>query len=368
MNRFYILLFMLSGAFVLQTQAQKNIPLFIGGYTIDNDNEGIYIYYFNTETGSLNARSKLTYDNPSFLAKNKAQDRVYAVHELEKGRISAYAFEEDSLKLINEMEIDAAGPCHIAIDPEEKFIAVSNYAEGTLSTFLIDEEHKGIGEALQEIRYEGRGIHPERQEGPHIHSAFFDDVRDQVHVQDLGTDKMYVYSIDYSDEEGPRLLLKQVIESQQGGGPRQITFNEDKTVMYALMELSSVIAMYRIIDDQWLRVQYIKVNAPDFKGQVGAAEIRISKDGKFLYASDRLDSNKIFSFNIGENGFLTKAGEWETFGEGPRGFTLSPEGDFLVVANQLTNNVVVFKINKEEGSLSPTDHEINTEAPTVVFF
>lgn len=346
---------------------KKEVPLFIGGYTVNNNNEGIHVFNFDQEQGKLSKLSGLSCDNPSFLTINKDKNRVYAVHELSEGKISAYDFDGKNLSLISEVSLNAAGPCHISIDPEEKFLAVSNYSEGSLQTFSLNQEG-AIGDLLQEVKYEGSGVNPDRQTQPHIHSAFFDKIDNRLHVQDLGTDHMYVYSIDYTHAKGPKLSPHQIIESQPGGGPRHIAFNEDASFMYALMEMTSVLEVYKKIDTQWVRIQSVPLNDPEFFGDVGAAEVRISSDGKFLFASDRIDSNKIFSFKISERGFLSKVGEWYAEGEGPRNFTLSPNGKFLIVANQQSNNISVFEINTKNGELMHTSENVAIDAPTIVLF
>jgi len=90
----------------------------------------------------------------------------------------------------------------------------------------------------------------------------------------------------------------------------------------------------------------------------------ISPDGKFLYASDRGDINQIVIFSIDpDSGKLTFKGTQSSLGSHPRNFIIDPTGNFLLAANQDSESIFIFKIDKETGLLTKTGKEIHIPRP-----
>ena len=52
----------------------------------------------------------------------------------------------------------------------------------------------------------------------------------------------------------------------------------------------------------------------------------------------------------------------------PRNFALDPTGNYLLSANQLSNNIVVFKIDSSTGRLTKTGNEIQVDTPVCIKF
>lgn len=349
------------------TLAQDFVPLFVGTYTEENKSEGVYVYDFDVRSGEATLKTYVNTDNPSFLAVSKSQKTIYAVNEVSEGTIIGFEYDGRKLSEVNTLQLDAAGPCHISIDPTERLAVISNYSEGSLVTVSLEDDGR-LGEIIQNIRFEGKGKDPARQSQPHIHSAFFRPHHEQVFVQDLGTDRIYIYDIDYSDSLRPILLEKEIITTESGGGPRHIAFSADGEIMYALMELSANIEIYINQHGSWILSQTVRINGDNFLGESGAAEIKVSGDGRFLYASDRLDSNIISVFDIQSDGRLTNRRSYDVLGQGPRSFTLSPDEKYLLVANQLSNEIIVFERNQENGNLKDSGKRVTIYSPTCVVF
>jgi 6-phosphogluconolactonase len=99
-------------------------------------------------------------------------------------------------------------------------------------------------------------------------------------------------------------------------------------------------------------------------GFIGSADIHVSADGKFLYASNRGGFNTIAIYTINqENGMLTLAGHQSSLGEIPRNFTIDPSGNYLLAANQESDNIVIFKRDKQTGLLTDTGKRIEVGKP-----
>ena len=111
-------------------------------------------------------------------------------------------------------------------------------------------------------------------------------------------------------------------------------------------------------------IQNISMNAADFKGENGAADIHLSNDGKFLYATNRAAINEIVIFKVDDkSGKLERIGSQSTLGKTPRNFMIDPTDQFLLVANQNSDDVFVFKRDKTTGMLTYTNEKISLGSP-----
>lgn len=102
--------------------------------------------------------------------------------------------------------------------------------------------------------------------------------------------------------------------------------------------------------------------------KIGAADIHLSSDQRFLYATNRGTANDISCFSISDKGLLTFEQQIATGGDGPRNFALTPDGEFVFVAHQYSDNIVILKRDASTGFLSDTGKRINTGAPVCLIF
>ncbi len=183
-------------------------------------------------------------------------------------------------------------------------------------------------------------------------------------VADLGIDKIVRYSFDKSTgklgETNPGFVA-----ANPGAGPRHFIFHPSGKSAFLMEELTGAITVYSYDGNGNLKpVQTISGIPTDYKGAVGSADIHVSPDGKFLYSSNRGESNTIAIFSINkDDGKLTLVGHQSTLGQTPRNFTLDPSGNFLLVANQRSNTIVVFKVDKATGKLSALPDQISVQSP-----
>lgn len=332
--------------------SSQEIYLFVGTYT-SGKSEGIYVYKFNTTNGELKEVSKMNSSNPSFLAFSPAGN-LYAVNENsgEKGgEISAYSFDKQTgeLKFINKEFTSGDHPCYVAVDKNNSWVAVGNYSGGNISMFPL-ESNGALKPASQIVHHKGKSINTERQGKAHVHATVFSPDNKTLWVPDLGMDALLVYDFDGSKAE-PLMPADVGFKVAPGNGPRHIAFHPAGKYVFLMEELSGTVAVYRIEDN--VMVQRISSHPKDFKGVIGSADIHISPDGKFLYASNRGDANDIAIFSINTStGELTSTGFKPSGGIKPRNFMIDPTGNFLLVANQESSNIVVFKRDPITGLLS----------------
>lgn len=340
------------------TEEKGGYKILVGTYT-QKGSEGIYYYTLDSLMQSPNLVSNTSdVKNPSFLTFFNGV--VYTVNEEDNGKLQAYSFDETSGKLtfINEQETGGAHPCHVSV--KNGVLYVANYSGGNVAVFPIESDG-AIGQRAQLIDNQGSGPNKERQEKPHIHSVNPSPTKNEVWVADLGTDEILIYS-----SEGTKLTEKKRIKITPGAGPRHIAFHETLPVAYVINELNNSVTV--VSTETYEILQDISTLPADFKGKSFCADIHVSPDGRFLYASNRYSDNLAFYSIDASTGKLVLEGQKEVNGAVPRNFAISPDGKYILVANQDSDNIVVFERNPEMGLLRATGTEIKVSMPVCVKF
>jgi 6-phosphogluconolactonase len=342
--------------------------LFTGTYTTGSS-KGIYVFRFNAADGSATPLDSARISQPSYLAVSHDGNFVYAVSETggnTPGSISAFSFDKQSgkLTLLNTRTSFGDYPCYITVSPNRKWVIAGNYGSGNFVAYGINSDGS-ISDNYQEIRHAGSGKDRSRQEGPHVHSTVFTPDNKFLLVSDLGLDRIMIYSFDESAKEKPLKAAKQSFaEAVPGSGPRHLAFHPNGRWLFLIEEMSGNVSSWQYKNGTLKRTNSIDAHAPGYKGDRGSADIHVSADGRFLYASNRYAANDIAIFSIDQkNGNLKYEGSQDVIGKKPRNFTLSPEGKYLLVANQETDDIRIFRRNPETGKLTNTENIIHVGNP-----
>ncbi len=347
----------------------QNSKLLIGTYT-SGKSEGIYVYDFNTATADNSLISSIKSSNPSFLAVSPNQKFVYAVNEdgdsvNNGGALSAFKFDKKKgeLSFINQQLTKGNHPCYISFDKTGKWAVASNYSGGSFSIFPVNKNGE-VGAAAASIQHTGKGINKDRQEKAHVHSAIFSSDNKYLLVADLGIDKLLVYRFDQNSGTVQLDPLATVAVSG-GSGPRHTAFHPSQKFIYLTEELSGTVAGFTFGENGQLKMfQTISAVPENYKGSLGGADIHVSPDGKFLYASNRGELNDLVIYLIDAvTGVLTIVGHQSTLGNTPRNFNFDPSGNFLLAANQNSDNIVIFSVDHQTGLLKETGKQINVPNP-----
>jgi 6-phosphogluconolactonase len=352
---------------VMETSAQQNqLVLLVGSYTKSCPDGGIYTYRFNQDTGNFQQLHSIGISNPSFLTLSPDRQFIYCVNEdQDNSRISALSFDKanEKLHLLNSQDSQGNDPCYVVNDA--KHVIAANYSGGTIAVFGKNPDGS-LSPAKQVIRHQGSSINKERQEKPHVHMVQFSPDRQFVLANDLGTDGVYLYS--YHPDAGDEILrFCSKTDTKPGSGPRHLVFSPDGKFVFLLHELDGTLTAFSYREGQLQKVGETSVVPEDFKGKISAADIHISNDGKFLYASNREDANTISVFAVHE-GKLQHVETIPSGGNGPRNFTLSPNGKFMLVAHEKSGNIVIFNRNSQTGKLTETGKQVDLCAPVCLVF
>lgn len=270
--------------------------------------------------------------NPSYLHINK--DILYAVSETKIGSIEAFRIEDNALISISKKTINQALPCYITTNLERNSLLVSNYESGSVIMYSLNT-NGSLGRKKYFQKYENSNMH------------FAEFIQDNIYAVDLGNSKVYIYN--------EKMQLLDTIQLDKDSGPRHLVMSKDKKTIYIVTELSNKIYVYEknngkfkliqkistLIDDNILKDQNIKTYA-------GA--IKISSDYKNIYVTNR-GHNSISVFSI-KNNKLEYIQNISTYGEFPRDILLNQNEEYLMVANQKSNNIVIYKRDMQNGMLS----------------
>jgi 6-phosphogluconolactonase len=116
-------------------------------------------------------------------------------------------------------------------------------------------------------------------------------------------------------------------------------------------------------------MQTISTVSEDYKGTFSVADIHCSPDGRFVYASNRATANSLVIYKVdAADGILTVVGHQPVLGVKPRNFCLSPDGKELWVANQLSDEVVVFSRDGQTGLLADSGKRIAIPSPVCLIW
>lgn len=334
------------------------MAVYFGTYT-KRESKGIYKAQFNSETGQLSNLELVAEEpNPTYLAFDKA-GRLYSVGA-ENGQGGIVAFDTD-FSLLNHVVSEGAPHCYVAVDEERNLVYAANYHKGQVLVYKRLEN--GSLELTDIAQHQGSGPH-ENQASAHVH--FSDLTPDKFLVTcDLGCDQVVTYKV--SDQGKIEKLA--TYQAAAGSGPRHIVFHPVAKIAYLICELNSTIEV--LIYDGWgefEHLQTISTLPQDHTDFNGTAAIRITKDGKFVYGSNRGNDSIAVYKTLGDAS-LELVQIVSTHGKTPRDFTLSPDEKHLIAVHQDSDNATVFSRDTETGRLTELSHDFYLpEAVCVTFF
>jgi len=366
-----IFMLVLINSFCLAGQEPDLKKLYVGTFTNEGA-EGMYLCEFNPVSGEISKKKVFKgIDNPSFLKISPDKKFLYLVSrspqkvEESGGYVAAYQIQKNGdLTFLNKQLSNGAGPCHVDVSPDGKYVAIATYNGGTISLYPVTEDGK-LKPATTVIKYSGSSVNKQRQNAPHAHSIKFHLKTNQVFSADLGTDKLNILYLE-NDELVQR--NQKFVSLERGAGPRHFDFHPEGNVIYVINELNSTISALKLQGNTWDVFQNSSTLSPNYIGENYCADIHISTDGKFLYGSNRGENSIAFFAIESYSKRLIRLGSVSTYGNWPRNFTLSPNGKFMLVANQKSGNITVFKINSETGVPEFTDIQIKIPGPVCLEF
>lgn len=331
--------------------------------------EGISVFKVTAATGQLE-RVQVVADlvNPSFLARNRLGDVLYVIHG-DQQEVSAFRIDasDGTLRLLNRQSCQGKNPVHLALDPTEQFLVVSNHLSGSLAVLPVALDGS-LGEVSQIVRLEGTpGPHKTEQPFSKPHFNPFDPSGRFVAVPDKGLDRIFCFRFANGQLQPAE---RASVATRENAGPRHLAFHPKEPFAYVVNELDSSVTAYRFSAEtgDLEPIQVLSALPDHFTGNSRASGIVVDPAGRTLYASNRgYDSIAIFQIEPG-SGRLKFMGAQASMGRTPRFFTLSPNGRMLFVLNEDSDCIVPFTVHENSGLLSPTGMSVYCGSPVCMVF
>jgi 6-phosphogluconolactonase len=333
--------------------------------------EGIQVFRADPESGEW-THVQLVKDlvNPSFLAFDKAQRFLYAVHG-DMSEISAFSIAHDSgeLTLLNQQSTEGKNPAHLAVDQSNRFIIVANYATGSLA--VLPRKNDGSLDTVKQLEHLPGEPGPNKvdQTSSHPHEVVYDRNGRFLIVPDKGLDRIFTFRF---DAELGQLVAGNppFIQVRPGAGPRHIVFHPTAPFAFVAHELDSSVGAYHYDAERGALtpLQAIPTVPDTFTGANTAAEIDIAPSGRFIFVSNRgHDSIGTFSVDA-PSGRLSPVQWTASEGKGPRFCALDPSGSRLYAANENSDTIIAFHVDADTGLLGRGGPTIQTGSPVCIVF
>ena len=351
--------------FFSSCSSHNSFQFLVGTYT-DDSSQGINHIKYNSITNEINTESVISdINNPSFVITNKKKSFVVSVEETasnEGGKITSYSYNIRTNKFEKLSSFFTKGdhPCTIALSPEEDFVVVGNYSGGNLSVFPIDKSGK-LSSHINFIQHFGKSKNIDRQEKPHVHSIVFHPKENKIFIIDLGTDTIEIVPFQETSKSFLQTDKSVLVNVPKGSGPRHLIFSKDGSKAFSTFELTNEIGFFEYKNNQLTLVQKVKIVLDETQNG-SAAEVRLSKDEKYIYASVRGNDNFIAVLKFDETKKLQIIQKVPT-SKTPRNFILTNNDETVLVANQNSNSIMIFKRNKKTGLLTATSSEFSVNKP-----
>jgi 6-phosphogluconolactonase len=345
--------------------------VFIGSH---GDN-GILKYDWNSETGELTAAGVAAeVPKVAWLAFSHGNDFVYSASELDTfegkptGEVASFRQVGGELQPLSARNSAGTGTCHVAPDHTGRMLLAADYTGASAASFRIEDGK--LSEAVWTEHYTEHGPNPERQPTAHAHFASFSPDNRFAYFNDLGGDSIHIYKPDVATAQ---MTHAGIYRAKPGSGPRTLHFHPNGRTAYSMNEMAcavDVLDWHR--DDGGLTfVDSVDLLPADYKPSGVAptgCDTVITRDGRFIYFANRGD-NFLYAFKADfATGKLTPMKRSNCGGKTPRNFTLDPTERWMLVANQDSNLISVFKRNPETGELADEGKSAEAEIPMRILF
>lgn len=333
---------------------------------------GIQKFDMDSNTGKLSwIGQDNSCPNPSFIRFHPKLPMFYTCSEsiTEEDRVYSYRINKaGQLEFVKEESLGGKSACFLTIDRSARHLLWVNYWDSTLGSLPLSPNGKP-GKIKHFIRAEKkvvsrhRGDHlGNRQLESHCHAIVLDHSGKFAFVPDLGRD--LVHQFIYDDQSGKFSPAGKFPSSNAQGphGPRYLEFHPTLSRAYLVNELSSTVSVFEVMSDKikdaqlgdeepvFKLLQVISTIPEGFTGKNTCGRICVHPSSGFVFASNR-GHDSLAVYRVRADGLLTSLGFPKTGGKTPRHFKFDPTGRFCIVANQDSDNICVFKFDRNSGQL-----------------
>ena len=333
----------------------------------------IYAYQLDLATGRLRQLHTATdVEHPFFLALSPNSKLLFSIHAKTFGgkdheEVAAYEIvgRAGELKFLNRQSTRGTAACYLDVDATGETVVVANYSTGSVASLPVRTDGS-LGEAATFIQHDGASVDPSRQEGPHAHCMVVSPDSRFVFAADLGLDQVLGYRLD-STKATLSPSQQRFVEMPPGSGPRHLTFHPNGKHMYVINELSNSVTLLDFESEagSLTKRQTISTLPKEFEGTSHCADLKITPNGRFLYGTNR-GHDSIAVYEIEDSGRLNLREIEPSLGTGPQNLAITAHGELLLCANMPGDNVAIFRIDPNTGSLTSVGEPISATSPSCI--
>lgn len=320
----------------------------------------IHAFRFDDESGQLRLLKRTSdVEHPFFMVVSPDGERLYSIDTDNFGDdrddfVTAFRInpETGGVTRLNQQSTRGRASCYLDIDSTGKTVVVANYSSGDIAALPVNDDGS-LAEAASFIRHEGSSVDPKRQQAPFGHCLKISPDNRFALAADLGIDKVLIYRLDAASAKLAVNEAQPFATVDPGSGPRHLIFHPSGRYVYVINELSNTVSSFNYDSKAGMlkNRQTISTLPADFKGTSHCADLKITPDGRYLFATNR-GHDSIAIYRIGDDGSLDLVSIESSRGQGPQNLLISPNGKWLLCANMPGNNVVVFRIDAQTGRLT----------------
>jgi 6-phosphogluconolactonase len=338
--------------------------------TQDPEQMGIAAAEFDSTTGKLSTPKLITATrDPAHFALSADGAHLYMCNTGTPGGVSAFAVDRKTRapRLLNHIVSQGRGPSYVSLDASGRYVLDANYGGGYVEVLSLAQDGS-LGQQTAFVQHTGSSIHA-RQNKPYAHWIGTDPSNRFALVADLGTDRIVVYKFDaatgtLAPHDPP------AVKVAGGMGPRHLVFHPNGKWVYGTAELANEVMAFNWDTAKGTLTQFqsVRTLAEGFAEPSTAAEIAVHANGKFLFASNRGEDTLVVYAIDPKSGELSFRQRISSRGKVPRYFTLDPSNQWLLVSNQESGNIAVFRVDANSGALSAAGDPVSLNRPMAVVF
>jgi 6-phosphogluconolactonase len=336
-----------TGSGARRSMAQSKLETVL--YASNAGGPEIYVMGMNRATGDLDVieKVKVPADKPSPtsmpLALSPDHRFLYAAMRSEPFTVASFGIDKATGKLSHIANAPlTASIAYATTDRTGKWLLCASYPNAVLTVNAIGSDGRIESPPKQTV-----------QNQPKAHSIILDGANKYAYSAILGADHIMQMKFDamhgtLTPNEPP------TISTKAGAGPRHLRLHPSGKFLYVITETTATIGAYAVDKDKGTltELQFVETLPAEFKGEVSAADLQVTPDGKFLYGSER-ETSTLTGFRIDpDKGTLSPVGRFDTE-KTPRGFAIDPRGKFLYAVGLDSNAMTAYTIDPQSGALKP---------------
>ena len=318
-------------------------------YVSNSESKDVFAFDMDPESGALSLIERVPVPggdlpSPTSLPMAVSPDRrcLYAALRSPPDAVSSFGIDPSSGRLSHLATTPLlCAMAYMVTDRTGRFLLAASYVDARLAIYPIDPTGRIEGRPTQ--------VTPT---GPHAHCIVVDAANRFAYGAVLGADHVMQFIFDPSHGN-----VRAECAADRGDarsiGTAASRVPSERSVHLPLNQTDATIVAYRIEPGSGglSEIETVTTLPAHFLGEANAADIHVTPDGRFLYASERQTST-LTGFRIdAANGFLAPIGRWNTETT-PRGFSIDPRGRFLLAAGLDSDRLSVHAIDPQDGSLT----------------